>query len=100
MDELTKDLLQTQHRLQATEDEIRGKEEEAAMVMIYFLTKCIELLLVARKNDLKTLLFFQLKEVFRRELERAELEIKKSSGIISDYKQVLTTDDIVGAIRR
>ncbi|XP_015243310.1 PREDICTED: rab GTPase-activating protein 1-like, isoform 10 isoform X1 [Cyprinodon variegatus] len=60
VDELTKDLLQTQHRLQATEDEIRGKEEEAAM----------------------------LKEVFRRELERAELEIKKSSGIISDYKQI------------
>lgn len=60
IDELTKGLLQTQHRLQATEDEKRGKEEETAM----------------------------LKEVFRRELERAEQEIKKSSGIISDYKQI------------
>ncbi|XP_023207937.1 rab GTPase-activating protein 1-like [Xiphophorus maculatus] len=60
VDELTKDLLKIQHRLQATEDEKRGKEEEAAM----------------------------LKEVFRRELETAEQEIKKSSGIISDYKQI------------
>ncbi|KAM4724343.1 rab GTPase-activating protein 1-like isoform 1-T1 [Anableps anableps] len=60
VDELTKDLLQTQHQLQATEEEKRGKEEEAAM----------------------------LKEVFRRELERAEQEIKKSSGIIANYKQI------------
>uniref|UniRef100_A0A3P9P0G3 RAB GTPase activating protein 1-like 2 n=1 Tax=Poecilia reticulata TaxID=8081 RepID=A0A3P9P0G3_POERE len=60
VDELTKDLLKIQHRLQATEDEKRGKEEEAGM----------------------------LKEVFRRELERAEQEIKRSSGIISDYKQI------------
>ncbi|KAM6912370.1 rab GTPase-activating protein 1-like [Xenentodon cancila] len=60
VDEITKDLLQTRHRLQATEDEKRGKEEEAAM----------------------------LKEVFRRELEKAEQEIKRSSGIIADYKQI------------
>ncbi|XP_012709376.2 rab GTPase-activating protein 1-like isoform X1 [Fundulus heteroclitus] len=60
VDELTKNLLQTQHRLKASEEEKRSKEEEAAM----------------------------LKEVFRRELERAEQEIKKSSGIISDYKQI------------
>lgn len=32
MDELTKDLLQSRHRLQATEEEMRGKEEETAMV--------------------------------------------------------------------
>lgn len=32
VDELTKDLLQTRHQLQATEEEKRGKEEEAAMV--------------------------------------------------------------------
>ncbi|XP_061599805.1 rab GTPase-activating protein 1-like [Cololabis saira] len=60
VDELTKDLLQTRHRLQDTEDEKRGKEEEAAM----------------------------LKQVFRRELEKAEQEIKRSSGIIADYKQI------------
>lgn len=60
VDELTEDLLQTRHRLQATEDEKRGKEEEAAM----------------------------LKEVFRRELEKAEQEISRSSGIIADYKQI------------
>ncbi|XP_040916806.1 rab GTPase-activating protein 1-like [Toxotes jaculatrix] len=60
VDELTKDLLQTRRRLQATEEEKRGKEEEAAM----------------------------LKEVFRRELEKAEQEVKRSSGIIADYKQI------------
>lgn len=38
MDELTKDLLQTRHRLQATEDEMRGKEEEAAMVCLRIFT--------------------------------------------------------------
>lgn len=60
VDELTKDLQQTRQRLQATEDEKRGKEEEAAM----------------------------LKEVFRRELEKAEHEIRRSSGVIADYKQI------------
>lgn len=60
VDELAKDLLQTRHRLQATEEEKSGKEEETAM----------------------------LKEVFRRELEKAELEVKRSSGIIADYKQI------------
>ncbi|XP_029900428.1 rab GTPase-activating protein 1-like [Myripristis murdjan] len=60
VDELTKELLQTRHRLQATEEEKRGKEEEAAM----------------------------LKEVFRRELEKAGQEVKRSSGIIADYKQI------------
>ncbi|XP_036928652.1 rab GTPase-activating protein 1-like [Acanthopagrus latus] len=60
VDELTKDVLQSRHRLQATEEEMRGKEEETAM----------------------------LKEVFRRELEKAEQEVRRSSGIISDYKQI------------
>ncbi|XP_070712371.1 rab GTPase-activating protein 1-like [Pempheris klunzingeri] len=60
VDELTKDLLQTRRRQQATEEEKRGKEEEAAM----------------------------LKEVFRRELEKAEQEVTRSSGIIADYKQI------------
>ncbi|XP_069008696.1 rab GTPase-activating protein 1-like [Embiotoca jacksoni] len=60
VDELTKDLLQTRHQLQATEDEKKGKDEEAAM----------------------------LKEVFRREMEKAEQEVKRSSGIIADYKQI------------
>ena len=36
------------------------------------------------------LLLLQLKEVFRRELEKAEQEVRRSSGIISDYKQVHT----------
>ncbi|XP_034714963.1 rab GTPase-activating protein 1-like [Etheostoma cragini] len=60
VDELTKDLFQTRHRLQATEEEKRGKEEEAAVS----------------------------KEVFRRELEKAEQEVRRSSGIILDYKRI------------
>ncbi|XP_024134106.1 rab GTPase-activating protein 1-like [Oryzias melastigma] len=60
VDELTKDLLQARHQLKITEEEKRGKEEEAAM----------------------------MKEVLRRELEKAEQEIKRSSGIIADYKQI------------
>uniref|UniRef100_A0A672ZP24 RAB GTPase activating protein 1-like 2 n=1 Tax=Sphaeramia orbicularis TaxID=375764 RepID=A0A672ZP24_9TELE len=59
-DELSRDLLQTRRRLQATEDEMRGKEEEAAM----------------------------LKEVFRREMDKAEQDVKRSSGIITEYKQI------------
>lgn len=35
MDELTKDLLKNRHRLQATEEEKRGKEEEAAIVRFF-----------------------------------------------------------------
>ena len=32
---------------------------------------------------------FQLKEVFRREMDKAEAEIKRTNGIIADYKKVL-----------
>ncbi|TKS86819.1 Rab GTPase-activating protein 1-like, isoform 10 [Collichthys lucidus] len=60
VDELTEELLHSRHRLRATEEEKRGKEEEAAM----------------------------LKEVLRRELEKAEQDVKRSSGIIADYKQI------------
>ncbi|KAK5857644.1 hypothetical protein PBY51_010872 [Eleginops maclovinus] len=60
VDELTKDLLQTTHLLRATEEEKRGKEEEAAVA----------------------------KEVFRRELQKAEQEVRRSSGVIADYKQI------------
>ncbi|XP_076013718.1 rab GTPase-activating protein 1-like isoform X2 [Genypterus blacodes] len=60
VDELTADLLNTRRQLQATEEEKKRKEEETAM----------------------------LKEVMRRELEKAELEVKRSSGIIADYKQI------------
>ncbi|XP_056152396.1 rab GTPase-activating protein 1-like [Lampris incognitus] len=62
VDKFAQDLLQTKHQLQATEEEKRVKEEEAAM----------------------------LKEVFRRELEKAGHEVKRSSGIITDYKQICT----------
>jgi len=34
--------------------------------------------------------FLQLKEMCRRELDKAESEIKKNSSIIGDYKQVST----------
>ncbi|XP_077476376.1 rab GTPase-activating protein 1-like isoform X2 [Stigmatopora argus] len=57
---LTGDLFMTRRELHATEEEKRGKEEEAAM----------------------------LKEVLRRELQGAEQEVKRSSVIIADYKQI------------
>ncbi|XP_034531410.1 rab GTPase-activating protein 1-like [Notolabrus celidotus] len=60
VDELVKDLLQTRHQLAVTEEEKRGTDEETA----------------------------KLKEVFRRELEKAEQEVKRSSGIVADYKQI------------
>uniref|UniRef100_A0A4W5L4T8 RAB GTPase activating protein 1-like 2 n=1 Tax=Hucho hucho TaxID=62062 RepID=A0A4W5L4T8_9TELE len=60
VDELTKELLKTRKRLKNAEEEKRGKEEEAA----------------------------QLKEVLRTKLDKADPEVKRSSGIISDYKQI------------
>ncbi|KAF7659384.1 hypothetical protein LDENG_00298570 [Lucifuga dentata] len=60
VDELNKKLLYTRRSLQATEEEKRGKDEEAAM----------------------------LKEVFQRELQKAEQEVRRSSVIITDYKQI------------
>lgn len=59
-DVLNKELLSTKERLVETEEEKRRQEEETA----------------------------QLKEVFRRELEKAELEIKKTAAIITEYKQI------------
>ncbi|XP_034060086.1 rab GTPase-activating protein 1-like isoform X2 [Gymnodraco acuticeps] len=59
-DVLNKELLSTKQRLVETEEEKRLQEEETA----------------------------QLKEVFRRELEKAELEIKKTTAIIAEYKQI------------
>uniref|UniRef100_A0A3P9BTD1 RAB GTPase activating protein 1 like n=1 Tax=Maylandia zebra TaxID=106582 RepID=A0A3P9BTD1_9CICH len=49
---------------------------------------------IALRNDLDQnnfdilFLLSQLKEVFRRELEKAELEIKKTTAIIAEYKQI------------
>ncbi|XP_072367876.1 rab GTPase-activating protein 1-like isoform X4 [Scyliorhinus torazame] len=59
-DVLNKELLQTKQRLVETEGEKRRQEEESE----------------------------QIKEVFRRELEKAECEVKKTSAIISEYKQI------------
>ncbi|XP_028301383.1 rab GTPase-activating protein 1-like isoform X2 [Gouania willdenowi] len=59
-DVLNKELLSTKQRLVETEEEKRRQEEETA----------------------------QLKEVFRRELEKAEQEIKKTTAIIAEYKQI------------
>ncbi|XP_077389991.1 rab GTPase-activating protein 1-like isoform X2 [Festucalex cinctus] len=59
-DVLNKELLSTKQRLVEMEEEKRRQEEETA----------------------------QLKEVFRRELEKAELEIKKTTAIIAEYKQI------------
>lgn len=43
VDELSKELLQARHRVQATEEEKRGKEEEATMVLFQTRPKCTEL---------------------------------------------------------
>uniref|UniRef100_A0A672PFS3 Rab GTPase-activating protein 1-like n=1 Tax=Sinocyclocheilus grahami TaxID=75366 RepID=A0A672PFS3_SINGR len=60
VDELTKELLKTKQLLMITEEEKKGKEEEAS----------------------------QLKEMFRKELDKAEADIKRSNNIIVDYKQI------------
>ncbi len=51
---------------------------------------CQLILFINVRFDVFLMLFcpFQLKEVFRRELEKAELEIKKTTAIIAEYKQV------------
>ncbi|XP_052522135.1 rab GTPase-activating protein 1-like isoform X2 [Tympanuchus pallidicinctus] len=59
-DVLNKELLLTKQKLVETEEEKRKQEEETA----------------------------QLKEVFRKQLEKAESEIKKTTAIIADYKQI------------
>uniref|UniRef100_A0A803W6X3 Rab GTPase-activating protein 1-like n=1 Tax=Ficedula albicollis TaxID=59894 RepID=A0A803W6X3_FICAL len=59
-DVLNKELLLTKQKLVETEEEKRKQEEEAA----------------------------QLKEVFRKQLEKAESEIKKTTAIIAEYKQI------------
>ncbi|KAM8930923.1 rab GTPase-activating protein 1-like isoform 1-T1 [Pelodytes ibericus] len=57
---LNKELLLTKQRLVEAEEEKRKQEEETA----------------------------QLKEVFRKQLEKAEQEIKKTTAIIAEYKQI------------
>ncbi|XP_017511192.1 rab GTPase-activating protein 1-like isoform X8 [Manis javanica] len=59
-DVLNKELLLTKQRLVETEEEKRKQEGETA----------------------------QLKEVFRKQLEKAEYEIKKTTAIIAEYKQI------------
>ncbi|XP_028940067.1 rab GTPase-activating protein 1-like isoform X3 [Antrostomus carolinensis] len=59
-DVLNKELLLTKQKLVDTEEEKRKQEEETA----------------------------QLKEVFRKQLEKAESEIKKTTAIIAEYKQI------------
>uniref|UniRef100_A0A2D4HN13 Rab-GAP TBC domain-containing protein n=1 Tax=Micrurus lemniscatus lemniscatus TaxID=129467 RepID=A0A2D4HN13_MICLE len=59
-DVLNKELLLTKQKLVETEEEKQKQEEETA----------------------------QLKEMFRKQLEKAESEIKKTSAIIAEYKQI------------
>ncbi|KAL7879334.1 hypothetical protein SRHO_G00015880 [Serrasalmus rhombeus] len=60
VEELTKELLKAKQKLIVTEEEKKGKEEEAA----------------------------QLKEVFRRNMDKAEAEIKRTHSVIADYKKI------------
>ncbi|XP_020654211.3 rab GTPase-activating protein 1-like isoform X3 [Pogona vitticeps] len=59
-DVLNKELLLTKQKLVETEEEKQKQEEETA----------------------------QLKELFRKQLEKAESEIKKTTAIIAEYKQI------------
>lgn len=90
-DVLNKELLNTKQRLVETEEEKRRQEEETAQVR--GLRTQNENVSDARMNFTalnmnNIIVAFQLKEVFRRELEKAELEIKKTTAIIAEYKQV------------
>ncbi|TEA29326.1 hypothetical protein DBR06_SOUSAS24410048 [Sousa chinensis] len=71
-DVLNKELLLTKQRLVETEEEKRKQEEETAQV-----------------TGVGGLVLTQLKEVFRKQLEKAEYEIKKTTAIIAEYKQVM-----------
>ncbi|KAI2650422.1 Rab GTPase-activating protein 1-like, isoform 10 [Labeo rohita] len=90
-DVLNKELLNTKQRLVETEEEKRRQEEETAQVR--GLRTQNENVSDARMNFTalnmnNIIVAFQLKEVFRRELEKAELEIKKTTAIIAEYKQI------------
>ncbi|PWA21273.1 hypothetical protein CCH79_00009384 [Gambusia affinis] len=73
-DVLNKELLSTKQRLVETEEEKRRHEEETAQIIL------------VRRHHRRG--GEQLKEVFRRELEKAEMEIKKTTAIIAEYKQI------------
>jgi len=89
VERLTTDLYLTKHRLQATEEEKRGKDEEAAVVSLSSRLHVFHDTLLLRTPPPKgRLLFSQSKEVFRRELDKVEHEVRRSSGVIADYKQV------------
>jgi len=86
-DVLNKELLNTKQRLVETEEEKRRQEEETAQVRGSRTLWSIKLNCYRRAMN-ETVFAFQLKEVFRRELEKAEFEIKKTTAIIAEYKQV------------
>lgn len=56
--------------------------------VVVFKSKCSLKVLICYSSCLYCV---QLKEVFRRELEKAESEIKKTTAIIAEYKQVCLT---------
>ncbi|XP_041957836.1 rab GTPase-activating protein 1-like isoform X1 [Alosa sapidissima] len=60
VDELTQEFLKTRHHLEVAKEEKKEKEEEAT----------------------------QLKEVFRKELEKTGTEVNRANSIIADYKQI------------
>ncbi|CAL8301759.1 unnamed protein product [Boreogadus saida] len=60
VDDLMEQLRQTKHRLRTTEEEMRGRQQEAE----------------------------QVKEGFKRDLESADQGVKKSARILVDYKQI------------
>lgn len=61
-------------------------EPRSEINVVWFLF--IQVILLVYSLIFYTVCLIQLKEVFRRELEKAELEIKKTTAIIAEYKQV------------
>ncbi|TWW58135.1 Rab GTPase-activating protein 1-like, isoform 10 [Takifugu flavidus] len=83
-DVLNKELLSTKQRLVETEEEKRCQGEETAQSRRGSSFSSSS----SSSSSSSPLCCSQLKEVFRRELEKAELEIKKTAAIIVEYKQI------------
>ncbi|XP_068195325.1 rab GTPase-activating protein 1-like isoform X1 [Antennarius striatus] len=86
VDELSSDLLQARYRLMATEEMKKSTEEESAMVRAF--SSRPQIITGWMQTGERSVLVSQLKEVFRRELEKAEAEASKSSVIVAEYKQI------------
>lgn len=75
---------------------MRSEEKRRNLPWSEYRYDCTTVITAAGRLENKRCFFLslKLKEVFRRELEKAEHDVKRSSGIIADYKQVQKTDTL------